>query len=146
MSNTHSGALSRPMQWRPKARRLAFDSQQDKDVLSVHHCVQNASAAHSACCPMVTLVIYLVIQRPGPYTAHHHTAARKTTREPVPPLPHTSSWRGASLRTGITLHSTAVAPNVQKHSGTTDCYLPTPGFRRMDLQMLCLASIRMSCR
>jgi hypothetical protein len=71
--------------------------------LSLPHRVQTGSGAHSASYPMGTRVLYLGVKRSGrkadhspPSTAEVKNASSYTS------TPHTSSWRGAYLRTGKT--------------------------------------------
>jgi hypothetical protein len=62
---------------------------------SLHHRVQKGSGAHPASYPMGTRDSFLGIKRPGREAAHLHLMPRSRMHGAIPPLPNTSSWRGA---------------------------------------------------
>jgi hypothetical protein len=78
------------------AGRPGFDSRQVQGVSSLRRRVQTGSGAHPASCQMGTEVH----SRDVNLTTHLHLATELGIRGAMPPLPHTSSWRGTELSTG----------------------------------------------
>jgi hypothetical protein len=65
---------------------------------SFHYCVRNGFEAHSISYPMGSggVALSLRLKRPGREADHSpHLVPRSRMRGSIPPLPNTSSWRGA---------------------------------------------------
>jgi len=78
-----------------RAGRPGLDSLQGKGFFSFPHSVQTASGFHPASYPKGTGDSFMGLKWQGyDATTHLHLTLKLMKHGTVPPLPHTSSWRG----------------------------------------------------
>jgi len=83
------------------AGRPGLDSRQEQARFSHRHRVQASFGAHPTSYPMGTGALSPGVKRLG--READHSPLSSVEHGTIPPLPHTSSWRGTRLNTGSTL-------------------------------------------